>query len=188
MKISLRRANALQQSIATKLSETAPVLLITIDEHVGDASSKIETATQQLRDTVKLKENLIEVLFNIRSRVGAANAGGVNDRLAKLAGLQKLQGLYDVLSKATPREAAAITESRLQKLRAGGVVPASYTYTQQFAAPLLPDSEIAAYVAQLGNTKRAITKLQDELLELNIRTEIELTAGEVALLTSQGLL
>jgi hypothetical protein len=36
--------------------------------------------------------------------------------------------------------------------------------------------------------KKAKQKLQDELLEINVRTEIELSADAVTVLTAEGLL
>jgi hypothetical protein len=51
---------------------------------------------------------------------------------------------------------------------------------------LVPE-EVAKFKAEQQELKKQKQKLNDEILELNVRTEIELAPGTVDVLTKEGL-
>ena len=190
MKISLRKANALQTSIneAIRSITITPTVDISefedIDTAINDALTKaVEADERQL--------NLTRALYTIRKLVGNANAvSGINDKLSEIAFLTKRIEQRAALASATPVEDIAILTGKLDKIRnrKEDSQRSLYGIIDTVSTGVLGPEAIKLYSDSTKKFKKEKQKLNDELLELNIRTQIELDADTVTLLQEEGLI
>jgi hypothetical protein len=190
MKINLRKANALQLSIQEAIKS------IKFDTEVKVNEFQVaEDEIARLRNDFAAKQErhrgLLNSLYDIRKAVSQANsAQGVDVKLADVALMdKKIQYLAELAGK-TVRDSVEVVAGKMEKLRNRKEDSRSLYYghdatvdTSIFAA-----EDIAGFRTAVSMGKKAKQKLQDELLEINVRTEIELSADVVTVLTTEGLL
>ena len=185
MKISLRKANALQNSINELIKKIVLETTVSINQF-EDPSSKIAATKAKALADIARRQSLYAVLYGIRSAVGCENAAcGVDAKLTKMAQLGKL---VDEMSNVAASEIATdmmVIQGKLDKIKSSD--KESY-YQQDVSTGVFTDSEIAGYVAIVQNAKKEKQKLSDEILELNIRSEIELGDDAVAILQRENLI
>jgi len=190
MKINLRKANALQLSIQEAIKS------IKFDTEVKVNEFQVaEDEIARLRNDFAAKQErhrgLLNSLYDIRKAVSQANsAQGVDVKLADVALMdKKIQYLAELAGK-TVRDSVEVVAGKMEKLRNRKEDTRSLYYghdatvdTSIFAA-----EDIAGFRTAVSMGKQAKQKLQDELLEINVRTEIDLSADVITVLTTEGLL
>jgi hypothetical protein len=101
MNITLRKANAVQNSINDTVKNIRVDLTIEINEfqNVEDTLSKVNN---ELIVNDSRRQNLTMALYNIRALVGTANAAsGIDTALAKAAFIDKRIGQLEQLANRT---------------------------------------------------------------------------------------
>ncbi len=189
MKISLRKANALQASIVEAIKGLTFSGTIQISEF-ENAEEKIKSTRDEFMREVFRRNDLNETLYAIRKAVAEANASaGVNDKLNVVALLdRKIQNLTE-LSRLSVRESPEVLFGRLEKIRARKEESSRvYGYDNNVSSTVFSKEDINGFKANLAEAKKAKQKLQDELLELNVRTQIELADSNVAILQRENLI
>jgi hypothetical protein len=118
----------------------------------------------------------------------ANSAAGVDVKLADVAMLEKQVQFYNGLAGKKVRESAAVVEGQLNKLRESkdDSRRSIYGYASTVDTSVLSPEDIKSFRTAVATAKKAKQKLQDELLEINVRTEIEV--ADVDFLTAEGLL
>jgi hypothetical protein len=108
--------------------------------------------------------------------------------LAGVARLEKDIQFYNGLASKKVREAANVVEGQLAKLRESknDTHRTIYGYATTVDTSVLTTEDIKSFRTAAATAKKAKQKLQDELLEINVRTEIEVS--NVDFLTAEGLL
>jgi len=188
MKITLRKASALQNAINDALKGLEVVTTVTVDEF-QDAGSVIEQARNTAMQSFVRKSALLDVLYAVRKNVAAANAGaGVSDLLADVALLEKRIQLQNQLANATPRLEDAVLNGRLDRLRDSTSETRMYRSSNGVDTGVLVVESIADYRSELADLKKSKQALQDRLLELNVQTTVELDSKSVSVLSQEGLL
>lgn len=186
MKITLRKANALQKLIMEQLKKPLSATA-TIDKYC-DAATTIHDASQNLAHGATARTALLSVLFNIRDEVGVANhEEGVNERLTKIAYLNKLEEVYKQIASAT---SVYPGDERVLKQQTDLVENAKlsqYAGTS-FSVSILTPEIIKGSAQVVNDARKERQKLIDELLEINIQAEIELSDDDVAVLTELDIL
>lgn len=189
MKISLRKANAVQGAITEALAGLNLSTEVTLNEF--EAVEEVLT-----RELVRFVENMGQrdalqaAMFDIRSLVGTANVTeGVNAKLAQLAHLEKDIGQFTRLTKVTPALSREVIGGKLEKIRNRKDDAQSYygDRSDVVATSILSKEAIEGYAAKARELKKAKVALQDELLELNVRAEIKLSDATVATLKANGI-
>ena len=190
MKINLRKANALQLSIQEAIKS------IKFDTEVKVNEFQVaEDEIARLRNDFAAKQErhrgLLNSLYDIRKAVSQANsAQGVDVKLADVALMdKKIQYLADLAGKSV-RDSAEVVAGKMEKLRNRKEDTRSlyYGHDATVDTSIFTAEDIAGFRIAVSMGKKAKQKLQDELLEINVRTEIELSADAVTVLTTEGLL
>ena len=190
MKITLRKANALQIAIGEAVKNISVETDVKINEfQVGEA--EIARVASEFRENLARRTQLVNAMYAIRKAVSTANAGaGVDVKLADVAMLEKQVQFYNGLAGKKVREDAVVVEGQLNKLRESkdDSRRSIYGYASTVDTSVLTAEDIRSFRTAAATAKKSKQKLQDELLEINVRTEITLAQDTVQFLTAEGLL
>lgn len=190
MKITLRKANVLQLAIGDAIKNLSVETDVKINEfQVGEF--EIDRVATEFEANVARREQLISAMYAVRKAVSTANAGaGVDARLADVARLEKQVQFYNALAGKKVRESAAVIAGQLNKLRESkdDSRRSIYGYASTVDTSVLTAEHIRGFRTAAAEAKKAKQKLQDELLEINVRTEIEIAHDTVQFLTAEGIL
>ena len=191
MNITLRKANAVQHSITEAIKNIKIDLTVEINEFqtVEDIITK---ANSVLVENDSRRQKLTMALYNIRALVGTANtASGIDTALAKAAFIDKRIGQLEELAKATEITSLEVIKGKLDKIKndKGETSRRSiYGYNDTVTTGVLGLEQIAQAKTEVLSLKKQKQKINDEVLELNIRTEIPLSEDVVAVLQAEALI
>lgn len=189
MNISLRKASALQNSINDAVKGIDLKGQVTLTEFHAPVM-EIDKATTAFKTNLHRRDSLIKALYDIRRQVSAANNRvGVDDKLTEIAFLEKQIQNYTALSVNEVREQEAVVLGKLDKIKNRKEDTRSiYGFESTVATSVFTEEDIKGFKVFVSMAKKAKQKLQDEVLELNVRTDIGLNADTVQILNSEGLL
>lgn len=192
MQINLRKANAVQAEIKKVISGVKVEMNVSVDEFTSDFKTVVVTAQDSLVKAIARKRELTKALFEIRSKVGEANAkAGVNEVLTHVELIDAdLSILTPVVNGTVGKEFAEI-EARLEKAKASpqadslraSMYGINKVETSVVTPSLISDAKLLA-----KSFKRDKQDLQDRLLQLNVNTLISLSDQTVTLLQEEGIL
>ena len=190
MKINLRKANALQLSVQDAIKSIKFDTDVKVNEFQV-AEDEIAKAREAFAANQERHRGLLNSLYDIRKAVSRANsAQGVDVKLADVALMdKKIQYLTDLAGK-TVRESVEVVAGKMDRLRNRKEDTRNlyYGHDASVDTSIFTQEDIAGFRIALSMGKKAKQKLQDELLDINVRTEIELGADAVTVLTAEGLL
>jgi hypothetical protein len=189
MNISLRKANALQNSINDAIKGIDLKGQVSLTEFHAPIM-EISKATSAFKTNLDRRDSLVKELYEIRKQVSAANSRvGVDDKLTEIAYLEKQIQNYTTLAGNEVREQEAVVLGKLDKIKNRKEDARSiYGYESTVSTSVFTEADIRGFKAFVTGAKKAKQKLQDEVLELNVRTEITLGEQAVQTLQSEGLL
>jgi uncharacterized protein YdcH (DUF465 family) len=130
-------------------------------------------------------------LYNIRGLVGTANANsGIDLALAKAAFIDKRIGQLNELAEAKAVTNIAVLNGKLDKIRNRKEESRTSLYGRDdtVSTGVIGAEQVAQAKTEISNLKKQKQKLNDEVLELNIKTEIPLSEDVVTTLQAEGLL
>lgn len=186
MEITLRKANALQLAINEAVKALKVESTVTINEF-QDGEAEIRNARGALGDALIRRTALVDVLYQIRKDVSAANASAnINDILADVAALDKDIAFYNSLSANEVRIQASVLEGKLARLR--DTSGEHRYYNSDVNTSVLTSNDVNEFRGKVALFKKEKQRLQDKLLELNVSTKITLSTKAVAVLEKEGLL
>lgn len=186
MQISLRKANAIQVAINETLKGLEFKTEIGINEF-QKPEEVIASANKTFFENVARRTNLLKALYEIRKATAAMNAAGeIDDRLAEIAFLEKEVTFYTNNAKTQERLAAEVIQGKLEKI--ANRTEDSYYAKAEVETSVFTKEDIKTLNSLAVKAKKAKQKLQDELLELNVRTTITLSEQAIATLTSEDIL
>jgi hypothetical protein len=187
MKLTLRKANALQNAIQEQVKEIAVTMTVSLNEF-QNATVALTTARDTLVKNDVRRTALTKVLYKIRAQVGRANVeSGVADLLTDAAYIDKRLGHLKSLTESKVVEDFALIEGKLEKIRTQEKSTRMYGYGDTVDTGVLTADQIEGYKAEMRDLKKQKQSINDRVLELNVRTEIELSAETVSVLTSESL-
>jgi uncharacterized protein YdcH (DUF465 family) len=188
MKLTLRKANIVQAGIndAVKGLKFDPEVKI---NEFQDVDSTLVESTAKFMANVDRRRSLTNALHQIRLAVGAANnQAGIDSRLTTIAHLEKQIQFYAGLSAATAREDLTVVRGKLDKIKTRPADARSlYGYNDHVDTGLFAEADLAVFKTAVKDMKKQKQKLQDEVLELNVRTEIEVSEEVATVLGTEGL-
>lgn len=191
MNISLRKANAVQSSIVDAIKGISIETNLELNEF-QDVVAELQKANDVLFANDSRRQRLLLSLYNIRGLVGAANAqSGVDTKLATAAFVDKRVAQLDELAKLSPVTDLAVINGKLDKIRNSKDESARsriYGISDTVSTTVVSQEQIAQVKAEIKNLKKQKQKLNDEILELNIKTEIPLSDEVVAILQAEDLI
>jgi hypothetical protein len=190
MQISLRKANALQNSITDTLRQIDLSATVNLNEF-EDPEQVLDAKRNNLLLNITRKANLISTLYEIRKAIAAANVkSGVNQSLADAAEIEKKIQLYAELSTLDERMASVVVSGKLNKIRNDvGETRRSalYGYKEGVESSVLNSEDIKNFKSELNLLKKQKQKIQDDILEANVSNTITLTTESLQVLSNEGL-
>jgi hypothetical protein len=188
MKISLRKANALQLVIQEQINEQF-IGTVAVGKY-DEAEPTIVAAKDKLTELVDKKFNLIDVLYSIREKVGDASAkAGIATELTQLALVERKQAFFKQLAGTkvfTPK--LDVVEKALTELREQSKGEKAYYAKDAIEVSLLDKETVEQYNKNVNTARKLKQTISDKLLHLNVSTEIELDENEVSLLNKYEIL
>ena len=191
MNITLRKANAIQNSINEAVRNIKMETSIELNEF-QNVEAEIQQANDKLMANDVRRQKLTMALYNIRALVGAANAqSGIDTNLAKAAFIDKRIVQLEELAVLKPLTALDVIKGKIEKIKndKGETSRRSiYGYGDTVSTTVVSQSQIDQAKTEVLSLKKQKQKLQDEILEFNIKTEIPLNDDVVQTLQEEGLL
>jgi len=191
MNISLRKASALQNAINDAIKGIKMNFDIELNEF-QDVKAELEKANEKLMTNDARRQKLLLALYNIRGLVGAANASsGVDLKLATAAFVDKRIAQLDEIVRLSPVTDLNVISGKLDKIRndkGDNSRRSLYGYHDTVSTSVVSQEQIDQAKAEIQNLRKQKQKLNDEVLELNIKSEIPLTDDVVETLQAEGLI
>ena len=191
MNISLRKASALQNSINDAIKGIKIETTVELNEF-QDSQAVLLKANETLFANDARRQRLLLALYNIRGLVGTANAqSGIDLKLATAAFVDKRVAQLEELAKLEPVTDIAVINGKLEKIRNDKSETARsriYGYNDTVSTTVIGREQIDAINAEIKNLKKQKQKINDEVLELNIKTEVPLSEDVVKTLQTEGLI
>lgn len=192
MNITLRKASALQNAIQEAIRSIDITVKVELNEFespdiaLTDANHKLVTNDQR-------RNALTKVLYGIRAQVGESNAlNGINKSLALSAYIDKRIGQLTALTQADAlQDNMVVINGKIEKLKSDKIETSRrsiYGYSDTVSTGVLTQTQVTAFKDELLSLKKEKQRFNDQILELNVRTEITLSAETVAVLTQEGLI
>ena len=190
MNITLRKANAVQNSINDAIRGIKIETSIELNEF-QDVTAELQAANDLLLNNDARRQKLLLALYNIRGLVGTANSNsGIDLALAKAAFIDKRIGQLNELAESKAVTNIAVLNGKLDKIRNRKDESRASLYGRDdtVSTGVIGAEQIVQAKAEISNLKKQKQKINDEVLELNIKTEIPLSEDVVATLQAEGLL
>lgn len=187
MQVSLRKANALQVLINEALKGLEFKADVSINEFQTPAK-EIELAKQKFDRNVQRRWNLISALYDIRTKVAAANAeNNIDNLLADLARIEKDLVFFTPFAKANVQADLKVISGKLDKIanREGE----SYSFhSSEVSTSIFTETDLESFRNNVSLAKKKKQAVQDALLEANVHTTIELTTATVEVLKAEDII
>lgn len=189
MKITLRKANAVQTSMFDVIKSIKVAPTVELDEF-SNPEDMIAQARETLIKNDQRRAELLSAHYSIRELVSQANSlSGISALLTKAAYIDKrLAQLQEIASSAAMPNLNVI-KGRVEKLKA---VPDSrsaiYGRPDTVSTSVLLQEQIDQTKKEIANLKKQKQKINDQVLELNIKTEIALDDTIASLLDRENLI
>jgi len=190
MNITLRKANAVQNSLQDAIKAVQVTTDIEINEF-QDPATEIKKAADNLFVSDGRRQKMLLSLYNIRGLVGTANANnGIDLALAKAAFIDKRISQLETIANSKPMTELTVIAGKLDKIRNRKEESRASLYGRDdtVSTSVLSQEQIDQAKTEIKNLKKQKQKLNDEILELNIKTEIPLSDEVVATLQAEGLI
>lgn len=190
MKITLRKANAIQNSINDAIKAIKIEGELKLNEF-QDPTVELGKANTELFANDARRQKLLLSYYNIRGLVGQANAScGVDLALAKAAYIDKRIGQLNEIGGFAVVTDLTVINGKVDKLKNSKdeTRRSIYGYDSTVDTGVISAEQLTQVKDEVKNLKKQKQKLNDEILELNIKTEIPLSEEVVATLQAEGLI
>lgn len=188
MNITLRKANTVQLSINEKIKGLTFKTSVQINEF-EDSSAQIDDVRSTFDSNIKLRTKLVDALYEIRKAVAQANAEqGISNMLADIARLEKDLQFFNIFATKHARLSDAVIEGKMEKIKNSSGENRLYIRSDTVDTDIFTKEEIEDFNRTLADLKRQKQKLQDTLLELNVRTDIVLAEETAQFLEEEDIL
>lgn len=191
MKINLRKADALQKAITEEINSTDIPTVVSIGRF-DDPEKVFGEAVQKYSDNYDKKISLYGVLYEIRNLVGIAKAkAGIDEVLTDMALLDKVVSWTKPLSQATEFAPDLLSLLERHKDLKEEKVPEGRFGVQRrehIAVPVISKAFADNLKNEIANAKRERQNFSDKLLDLNVKSEIELDEEDVEILRQYKLI
>jgi hypothetical protein len=190
MNISLRKASAVQAAINDAIKSIKIDITIELNEF-QNVETELTKANTSLFVNDARRQKLLLSLYNIRALVGTANAqSGIDSKLATAAFIDKRIGQLEELGAVSAVTDLAVINGKLEKIRNSKDESRRSIYgaSDTVSTSVVGQDQLDQIKAEIKNLKKQKQKINDEILESNIKTEVPLSDEVVAVLTAEGLI
>jgi hypothetical protein len=191
MKITLRKASALQTTIQTALNAVVINTQVEVNEF-QDVEAQLVQANSDLMTNDVRRSDLLMSLYTIRSVVGQANAqAGITSRLTHAAFIDKrLAQLDSMNTPASRRLSLDVIKGKLEKIKARPADSRASIYGRddEVSTGVLTETQSYTIREIVQDLRKQKQELNDEILELNIKTEVEISEEITVILQREGII
>ena len=190
MNITLRKANTIQNSINDAIKGIKIETSININEF-QDVEVEIKKANEGLFFADTRRQKLTLALYNIRGLVAQANASvGIDLALTKAAFIDKRIVQLETLAQLEEHTSVEVLKGKLRKIAEdkGESRSRIYGYNDYVTTTVVSKEQVNQAKSEIQTLRKQKQKLNDEVLELNIKTEIPLTDDVVETLKAEGII
>jgi vacuolar-type H+-ATPase subunit I/STV1 len=190
MNVTLRKAKALELSMQDAIRSIKVEATVQVNEFEPFRDRLIKASDLVMANDTR-RHALLKAQYKVRSNVGKCNAtSGINDRLAEAAYVDKRITMISDILVSGAVESDVVLEGKLNKIRNRKEDSASFRYglgEDGVTTGVLAESVRKHFELEVKELRKRKQRLNDEILELNIRTQFELDAESVNLLLQEGL-
>lgn len=191
MKVSLRKSNTIQLAIQEAIKSIKIVHTVELNEF-QDVMLELQRANTELFANDARRQQLLLALYNIRGLVSTANSSsGIDLKLAQAAFIDKrIVQLSDLLSAGKMVE-LTVLQGKLEKIKNRKEDSGRGMYGRDddtVATGVIAPAQLEQIRSEIQSLKKQKQKLNDEVLALNINTEIPFSNEVVDTLTKEGLI
>jgi hypothetical protein len=191
-KLNLRKAAATQTILQDLLKSINVANSIELNEF-QDPATAINEANGKLFANDTRRNDVLMSIYSIRSLVGLQNAiSGVGSKLTQIAYIDKrISQLEQLIADVTPMLDMDVIQGKLEKIRTrvnDNSRASIYGLNDEVRTSVLSTDQIENIRGVIRDLRKQKSALNDEILELNIKSEIELTPDVEAVLTREGLI
>jgi len=184
MQLTLRKANAVQNSINDAIHSLDLDVMIQVNEFENHQTQIAETHDLFIAN-LATRTALLDAMYEIRKAVQKANAlANIGDMLADVARAEKEIQFNSELSNNKAQLSDEVITGKIERLKA----TEDRYMRDSISTTVLSKDELTHFRSNAAQGKRAKQKIQDTLLELNVKTQIEISDASVEVLTASGIL
>lgn len=188
MQITLRKANAIQASIQDAIKSISPLDKIELNEF-QDVAAELLKANALVIKNLQRHAALLFAMYNIRGSVGTANSqSGIDLLLTDAAYMDRQVAQLNLVSSSAPMTDIVILQGKIDKLQANLSTTRSLYAQDTVSTSVISQVQIDNAKKDILALKKQKQKINDQVLELNIKTTITLPEQVVATLTEEGLI
>ena len=189
MNITLRKASAVQNTILDAIKAIKIAHTVELNEF-QNPETEIKRANDELVKNDQRRASLLTAYYNIRGLVAQANSSaGIDLLLTKAAFIDKRVGQVEELAGATVMTELEVVKGKIEKIktRPADARSSIYGYNDTVSTSVLAQAQIDQAKKQISDLKKQKQRINDEVLELNIKTEIPLSDEIANVLAQEGL-
>ena len=189
LKVSLRKANAIQTNINDLLKTIVVKTTVELSEF-QEPTAMLQAANDSLMAADVRRSDLLMALYSIRATMGIANFQcGIGNKLSHLAYIDKrLNQLDPLIQESAGLKDLQVITGQLDKIRNRREEHRLYGYDSTVSSGVLQSTQVESIRGIIRELKKQKQSLNDEVLHLNVTTEIELTDEVESILKKEGIL
>ena len=155
-----------------------------------EPTAVLQAANDSLMAADVRRSDLLMALYSIRATMGIANFQcGIGNKLSHLAYIDKrLAQLDPLVQESAALKDLQVVAGQLEKIRNRREEHRLYGYDNTVSSGVLQTSQVESIRGIMRELKKQKQSLNDEVLHLNVTTEIELTDEVENILKKEGIL
>jgi len=187
MEINLRKASALVEALTDQLATVKLDNNVRFSVFDTNFERLIKRQRNTLLDNVNRADSIALAIQTLRTLVGDANAtAGVNALLAERQFLKGRIARLSRLSTESERDSLEVLKARMEKA-AKAPVDAYSRGEETIASNALELADIQVYASVISSSKVRLSAISDSLLEINVRTKIQVPDEVESVLNDENL-
>jgi hypothetical protein len=190
MKINLRKASVVQQTILDEIKRLGTEdTTVKVSLYEQDIEARLNEQLAKVRENHAKAGRLLNANKFLRGLVARKNAEvGVTDYLAEEAMLASAEARLKAFSEANVRPNLESLKAEIESRKASGASERASIYGREYNdVNVVPVESINEAKKELENIRKRRRKIKDEMVSINVRTEIEVPEQVALVLTELGL-
>ena len=192
MKITLRKASALQAAVSNLIGEIYARPVVSVDDE-SVLAEDVAQAKEDYGTNLRRLRSLIEVKYSLRKAIGDLNlSSGVTSLLTQEREIAELMGELDNIVERTNGRCFTVEQMQAkfdkhnQRVALAGSSYMGRSITVE--TDLISKEEVAELRKEILSLKRQRQTVNDRVLEINVSTYVTLTDAEEKILMDEGLI
>jgi hypothetical protein len=193
MKINLRKAAALVTEVRSAAKNIDTETVFSANLYSDNIRENASAKREMLLANIARRDQLEGVATGLRGLIGRANAeSGINDLLSEDAYLEASETRLRGYIGTTPQEDWSTFNNMVAARKTSATSAPSRgiygSFDSTTSVSLLTSSDIQKFNEQLTATRRRRREIKDRTVEINVRTEIEVSSEAETILRQEGLI